>query len=120
MNLLPRGSFKDPRGAKNRVVSDGRPEHSSGRDSTKAKLSQVTKGEKNPFFGKSHSTYYKNMMSKLHKGQNNPMFNKVKSPEFIEMMYKDKTGANNPNAKSYKLIDVTTGESIIYSTFKEA
>jgi len=32
--------------------SDGRPEHSSGRDSTKAKLSQVTKGEKNPFFGR--------------------------------------------------------------------
>lgn len=96
--------------AKNRKISS----------ETKKKISEQLKGVNNPFFVKQHSIEFKENMSNLHKGENNPMYNKNKSPEFIKMMYKDKTGKNNPNAKSYKVINTLTNESIIYSTFKEA
>jgi group I intron endonuclease len=100
--------------AKNRFVSD----------ETKAKLSSKFKGDKNPFFGKSHSPHFKNMMSNLHSGINNPLYNKVKSPSFLgrgpQMQHTDKTGGKNPNAKSYKVTNINTGEFIIYPTFKEA
>lgn len=66
-------------------------------EDTKAKLSELNKGEGNPFFGKKHNLESLTKMSESKKGELNPMFGKVKSSEFIAMQKSDnKRGELNP------------------------
>lgn len=57
---------------------------------TRNKLSELFKGENNPFFGKKHSEETKRKLSESRKGEKNPMFGKVKSLEFLASMIKPK------------------------------
>lgn len=66
------------------------------KDETRELISNLFKGENNPFYNKSHSIEFISKLSKDRLGINNPMFDKPKSKEFIYNMYKDKTGINNP------------------------
>lgn len=63
---------------------------------TRQLLSNLFKGENNPFYGKSHSKEFKEKLSKDRIKENNPMYGKPKSIEFIQNMYKNKFGINNP------------------------
>lgn len=66
------------------------------KDETRKLVSNLFKGENNPFYNKSHSIEFISRLSKERLGINNPMYGKPKSKEFIYHMYKDKTGINNP------------------------
>ena len=65
-------------------------------EETKRKLSEMFKGELNPFSNKTHKPETLAKMSAYKEGENNPMYGKEKSPEFLAHMMKDRYGANNP------------------------
>jgi len=55
------------------------------------------------------------------RGAGNPMLGKTKSPEFVAMQAGDsKLGGDNPNAVAYNVINVTTGVTTTFPTFKLA
>jgi group I intron endonuclease len=62
---------------------------------TRELLSNLFKGENNPFYGKKHTELMKKKLSESRKGKDNPMYGKPKSPEFIYYMTRDRNGANN-------------------------
>lgn len=63
---------------------------------TRKYLSELFKGESNPFKGKRHTNEFINKLKIYRIGENNPMFGKEKSKEFIYHMTKNRNGENNP------------------------
>jgi len=64
---------------------------------TRTKLSNIHKGENNPFFGKKHTQITRDKMSASHMGDKNPNFGKPKSLATRTKMSESKKGIKNPN-----------------------
>jgi len=67
--------------------------HSAG---TKAKLSELMKGENHPMFGKTHSPETLAKISEVNKGKGNPFYGKIHSLEARSKMSKANSGENHP------------------------
>ncbi len=65
-------------------------------DNTKRKISEATKGNNNPFFGKHHTEESKKKMSEARKG-------KKKSEEFKKYLSDMFAGKNNPSARKVRI-----------------
>jgi hypothetical protein len=68
---------------------------------SKQKMSELRKGENNPFYGKSHSLETKNIIkqkiSEMFQGENNPNYGKKASIETKQKLSEANIGKNNPN-----------------------
>lgn len=100
------------------IIATGRKHY----EETKRKLSEMFKGELNPFSGKSHKAETIAQMREKKIGKHNPMYNKEKSPEFIAHMTKDRSGINNPQfgkAKSKETIEKLTKKVYVYDATED-
>ena len=90
-------------------------------EDTRRKISRLTKGPNNPFFGMTHDADTRKRISKAVRLHNaNRTYEPVYSPEFLYQQTKDKTGANNPNAKAVILTNCITNEVLEMPTITAA
>ena len=64
------------------------------------RMSEVKKGENNPFYGKRHTEKTKQKISESIKGENHPMYGKHLSKKAKQKLSKSRKGENNPRAKA--------------------
>jgi group I intron endonuclease len=84
-------------------------------ESTKKIMSEKSKGENNPFFGKKHSDESLKKISEASKGENNPNYGgKFKTDDWLL-----KQSISN-SKKPLKIIDTITNEEFIFINSKEA
>jgi hypothetical protein len=75
-------------------------------EATKALLSELNSGSKNPMYGKKHSADTKFFQSSMKGGYLNPMFGKEKHPYFEMMQGTFGAGADNPSYKGTYVLNV--------------
>jgi hypothetical protein len=91
----------------------------SGEDNElRQKMAESTKGQRNGFYGRTHSDSYKERLRKEMKGKGNHFYGKAHSSEtrkHLSEVHADVSGGKNPAAK--KCIDNV--ENKVYSCIKE-
>ena len=91
----------------------------------RSELGKTWVGDKNPFFGKTHTEETKKAISEALKGksagENNPNYGKKHSPEALKKISEASMGRDTKTGRKVKQIDIETGEVIkIWDSISQA